>query len=540
MGRFTVSVEGGGVTQTIRTTDLQFTKTDRGGYTSANLTIPESINSTNPALGAGSRLSIYNRAGQIVFQGYLDLPGKSNSRVEGGIWKLGVLGASTVLSDKSSPYISIETSLDGYYQRRKLGAASTADITSVPGASPTSEQALVLAVPGGTPVGNGVLAAMDYDRLARSGQQLGGVGQTRMGGKADVNWNVEVAVYGDDGTPAIADLFSVNLSIGPTASATRVVGTDWTAGADVIRYKLSRDGGATTVNDDDTWVAWYDLYVAARRMLADGSFAPNADHANPYVLAHEVITDAAQTLTSLVDVTNADIEGSFTYQIEQLAYPDGVTLSDLLSDVALLEPDLTYGVFEAGSAGKHRFKVGRYDTSVRYVVSTVDGWDQPGGEMSLCNELTVYYTDQRGRSQSVTVTAVVPELSQWDRVRSADPVDLGTEVGSAAAATRVANGLLDQANTFAYAGTLTVARPILDLLTGRMVTPDEIEPGYLVQVQDLTAAPPMRLTEMTYTDSSDSSALTLGTPTYSTDELVAKLAKRRHRKGGKPVAPAYA
>jgi hypothetical protein len=540
MGGLLVAFEGDGEWRVIPTRDLEFTKTDRGGFTSANLSVPQFVDSGSKALQAGSRVTMYDYAARPVFEGYLDLPGKSAER-DGQVWKLGVLGSAAILSDKSAPYVSIESSLEGFYQRRRFGASGQADVATTPdGATATAESAVVLSVPGGTVVANGVVAAMDYDRLVASGQQLGGIAQTRLGGKADANWNAEMTVYGDDGTPAALDLFSVNLAVGPTVSASRVVGTDWTAGADVLRYKLARDGGATTVVDDTTWLAYYDIYVAARRLLATGSYAPDADHANAYVLAHEVITDAAQMLTSLLDVANADIDTSFTYHIDQLAYPDGVTLADLLADVALLEPDLTYGVFEAGSAGTHRFRVGKYDTDVRYVASTVDGWEQPGGELSLSNELTVYYIDKRGRPQHVTVTTPVPALDQWGRVRSAPQVDLGTEVGTAAAATQVGAGLLAQASTFPFAGRLTVARPILDQMTGRMVMPWEIEPGYMLQVQDILDMPPMRLTEMTYRDASMSAELTLGTPTYSTDELVAKLAKRRHRKGGKPVAAAYA
>jgi hypothetical protein len=539
MARFTFVVDNGVIAQSLRATDLEFTKSDRGGYISANLGVPANIRSTTMALLPGSRLSVYDAGGRAHFQGYLELPGNSTSRNEGDVWKLGVLGTSTILSDKSAPYIGIETSLEPFYMLGRATIAGTGDIGPTPDAS--SDEAVVLGAPGGSVLANGITSAMFYDRLAESGQQLGGFRYTRVAGKIDANYQIQTAVYGLDGTPATATVIADNFTTVAGTIAAQVVTTNWTAGADVLRLTMRRvAGGATTVADDTTWCACYNLYLTARRLLADGSFAANADHANPYVLAHEVITDAAQLLTSLLDVAHADIDTSFTYQIGQLAYPDGVTLADLLSDVALLEPDLTYGVFEAGSSGTHRFKVGKYGTSVRYVASTIDGWEQPGGELSLSNELTVYYTDKRGKAQHVTVTTAVPALDQWGRVRSAPRVDLGAEVGSAAAATQVANGLMAQAATFPFAGRLTVARPILDQFTGRMVMPWEIEPGYLLQVQDLMDTPPMRLTEMTYRDASMSAELTLGTPTYSTEELVAKLAKRRHRKGGKPVAPAYA
>jgi hypothetical protein len=535
--RFSVSIEGNDIRHPVRARDLTFTKTDRGGFTSADLTIPQEINSRDLSLAPGSKLRVEDHAAQVIFEGYLDLPGKTRTRIDGDEWKVGVLGSSAILSDKTAPYISIETLLEGFYRRRRFSASATADISESPDG--VVDNAVIIAAPGGSVFGNGIVAGMTYERIWLSGQQIGGFAAKRVSGKNDTGWNVMQTISAADGTPTAVDLVDNNLSTTASTGAPNVVPTDFAAGMDTLRFALKRDGGATTVADDLTWTALYDFYIQAQRLSADGVLLGGTTYSNAYVFAHQVIIDAAQRLTSLLDVANADIDTTFTHHIDQLAYPDGTTLSDLLSDLALLEPDLTWGVFESGPTGTHRFKVGRYGSAVRYVVTTADGWEQPGGELSLTNELTVYYTDVRGRSQAVPVTAAVPELDQWGRVRSADRVDLGTEIGSAAAATQVANGILEQANTFPFAGTLTVARPILDQLTGRVVRPYEIEPGCLVQVSDLTDAPPLRLTEMTYTDSSESSALTLGTPTFSTDELVAKLARRRFRKGGKPVAPAF-
>jgi hypothetical protein len=98
--------------------------------------------------------------------------------------------------------------------------------------------------------------------------------------------------------------------------------------------------------------------------------------------------------------------------------------------------------------------------------------------------VTVRWLDGVGTSRIVRATQTIPALDKADIVREAF-VDISDEVGSAANALQVANMFLGSHAVPMNQGTLTVARPILDLQTGRKVMPWEIRPGNLIRVRNV-------------------------------------------------------
>jgi hypothetical protein len=232
--------------------------------------------------------------------------------------------------------------------------------------------------------------------------------------------------------------------------------------------------------------------------------------------------------TTMFDIVHASIDTTFAYQIDQLAYTDPTHCIDVFNDLAVFEPDLVYEVLDSNPAGLHRFNLRKWPTDVRYECDTSDGWSEPGGEADLRDMVTIIGVDVRGRPVSKQYSQTVPELAQWGRHRDADQIDLGAELWSDANADQVGAQILAQTGSAQISGTLTVARPIIDLYTGRQVSPHELEPGYNINIRDL-AATSLRINDMSYRHSDRSAALTVGNPVLTTDQIVKRLAKNRKR-----------
>jgi len=184
-------------------------------------------------------------------------------------------------------------------------------------------------------------------------------------------------------------------------------------------------------------------------------------------------------------------------------------------------------VLEVTGNGGHRFNTHKMDPTIRYAATTADGWDAPGGEADLRNRVTVSYRDKRGELTSSTYTTTVPELDQWGLARDAELINLRDEIGvTTNMVDRIGNQVLAQVSRPPQAGTLTVARPILDMWSGRRVWPWQIKPGYLISVSDLDIDP-QPITEVSYRDSDGSASLTIGQPVLSTEQVVAIYSQRK-------------
>ncbi len=532
----TVRAIAGGYETPLNVADLSFTKTARGGFESANFTVPEWVDSANPALGPVARIKIHDaRTGDPVIEGYLDIAGKTVDR-SGESWQVGMVGAQAVLSDRFRAYIGIDQQFDGW----ETSFSSNGSMSAGAGSSPADDtvDALVFSFGNGA-VGSGSRVSLKYRRLVDSGQKVGAWDWAHTEGFSATGMQMET--YATGGAVGTSDLDSQDFSTTRTDPVARSAGGTLLTQTDrnLLTCRMVRSGGATNVGSDIWWSAVDQMIVQALRKDQSGAvISGSGTYTNPYLTADQVVIDALRWFTNQIDVAGASIATGWTHHIDQLAYPDGIRLADLLDDLALVEPDMTWQVGASNAAGDHSFRLAKWPTTPRYEFDTIDGWSQPGGESPLCNSVPLTWTDRRGNPRNQTYTPSsfglppVAALTDIHRTRDTDPIDLGSEVGSQAAADRVAEGILGQVTTVPYAGTLTVARKVRDLTTGRMVSPWEIEPGYLGTVRGI-GAPPLRITEMRYSVSDQSASLTLGTPTYSTEELIARLARRRRRGGNR-------
>lgn len=508
---------------------LKFTKVAPGGHQSCQFTLNLPRN-TFTALNAADNCWLYDaRTGKTIFgQGYLEQPTPVDGP-NGQSFDINANGGMVRANDETRALIYVDQTLDGWKQVQygNAVAASTGEQWS-DGSGTQAGTGMRCQIPQGTTIaGATAVAAVENRVMARAGMSVAGLRVITGSGKIDVNYRTE-----------LYDL--VNAILTSTGSATQIqqTGVDqtfWVGAAfgttGAFLLQLRRSAGATTVADDTTWSNFVALFVLGRRYDRNGNLLGTAAAHNntaQSVLASQVAEDLLGRLLTFCDPGTAQVDVS-TFAIDQLAYPDGTKGAGVLNDLALWEPNFVWEILETLDNGKHRFNYRAWPTTPRYVVSTRDGWRQTGGDVDLCNRILVNWTDPFGNPQGTAVTAAslgltglgYPVDDLGTRVKDADPVSLPAGKGSTANATQIGGQILTDKVNPPLAGTVVVQRRILDLLTGNYVSPWELEPGYLCRVREL--GQDLRITQMDYDDDSVSTTLTLGAPSLTVDQRLAKL-----------------
>ena len=472
------------------------------------------------------------RNARIVWQGYLDLPGRSAGN-QGDQWTIGAVGGYARLSDRHKPYVVIDSSIDAWeFNFASQTGRMQASAGSMPSGGEEGEDCFLLSWNNGIAIGTGAKVGGAYRRLYNAGQDIGMVTFRHREGFASAANKVKLIAKRWDG--GAADEVIVNLNWDTTLdwSGRFSVGASYSLGKDTIKYRIERTGAATNVDTEDWWSGATQFRVICVLHDINGNPISGAlSYPNDYLLPHEVVIDSMFRFAPPLDRATASIDTGFTYQIDQLVYDDPVTMADVLDDLALTSPNMWWEVLEVTGSGNHRFNLNRYQTAAppRYAASTADGWDAPGGEADLRNRVVIAWRDKSGEKQTSTYTGTVPELDQWGITRDADLINLADEMGSQANADRIGGQALTQVTEPPVSGTLTIARPILDMYAGRWVYPWEIRPGYDIIVSDIEM-PAQTITEVAYRDSDASASLTVGEPELSTDQLVAMFSQRRRRR----------
>jgi hypothetical protein len=518
-----------------RCSDVALGSSSPGGFASVTLSFNESL--LSDFLLQYDTVYVYDeRYGRQVGAGRLVEPAKAVSD-QGEVWQLQAIGEGPAhMQDVTVPRVYIDSQLDGWYVSTKSSPSTQSTVGPYPGGA--GADSILLSVPGGT-VASGVMATMHHDRLNDCGMTLGGYGYTRIAGQASAGWQNESAVAGVSGVPALATLASNNWAVGSVATGPFVVNTDFTAGADFVRFAIRRSGVALTVVDDTSWGAFFNVYVAARRKLKDGTNEANANHANAYVLASEIVADLLGRDLPRFDGANATITAT-THHIDQLAYIDGATPMQIMEDLLALESAYTWHVWDANpTTGLYSFEWVAWPSTVRYEASVIDGFSSPAPADDLYNEVNVRYRDGKGRTRWAQRTQTVAAFGTLTR---AAMIDLGDETGSPMDAARVGDRFLADHAAPPNAGTLTVAQPIMDTVLGRIVYPWEIRPGNLIRVRgvrpyvdslnatDRDGVTVFRIVSTSYSDSQGAAVLELDAYTPDEARQIARLTNTRRRR----------
>lgn len=499
---------------------LSFTKTAPGGHQSAQLrlNIPRA---DWPDLGDADRIWLYDkRTSKTIWEGYTNAPGTSQDRDAGEGFDLSAYGGMSLASDDRRALVYIDRTGDQWI-RPGLPQTAQAEWTHRPN---TDIPGVLGGFPPGYPIGTGSPAGMEY-RLDDVGMQFGAWSASMICGATDANYTAYVSWNTGGASPGEVSTYTASTS----AQAFLNYAGDGTipAGIDRFGWQFRRSGGATTVADDLRWGHLSDVAMLGRRVDKNGTLLTGSSGmvSATYVLASAVVADLVGRMLPLVDAAASTIIAT-TVQIKQLAYSQAVTARTVLDDLALWEPNMVWEILHTTSTGKHLFNYRAWPTTARYEISTRDSYTQPSTDSGLCNRIAVNYTDPNGKPDSLIVTATVAALGT--RVRHADPINLPQGQGDATDAATIGAAVLADINAAADSARAVVLRPIVDLATGNMVQPWEIEPGYLARVRETGDV--LRVTQVDYSwtrDGGDSSAtLSLGTPRLTVEQRVARLDRK--------------
>jgi hypothetical protein len=496
---------------------LRFTKVAPGGHQSCSFTM-NLPRDTFTDLGPQDRCWIYDaRTARPVFDGYLENPTPVDGP-RGQSFDVSAVGGMALANDETRALIYVDRDLAGWEKASDSAPSANVETGDFDG---VGTGVRVQFVPG-QPVGTGSLANVGYYPILRAGMTIGAI-------KCSFDSGNATAGYVQD---FVTDSGSTLTGVRSTSAFPFEAYTDddFTDGATIIGIRLRRSGLPTNVADDDTWTAVVDLSVVGQRMDRYGDLLLGAAGlvSADSVLAHHVVEDLLGRLLTFCDPSTALIEAT-TWEIDQLAFPNGEKAATVLGALDLWEPDMLWEIGAAGPNGLHQFNYRAWPTEARYEVSVKDGWRQTGGDVDLCNRILVSWTDANDKTQTTTVTADdlglvgigLPVDALGTRVKDADPITLPDGFGSEANAIRIGGEILRDKIQPPKAGTAVVRRPITDRLTGCQVMPWELEPGYVVRVRE--TGDELRCTQVEYTDDDVASTLTLGRPQLTEQQRVARL-----------------
>lgn len=458
------------ITKDVR--DVWFRSTSPGGFASVSISLDRPLKIAPDDLMYFGRLVIADgRTGEVVCEGRIEDLGRG-SGTDGEVWEVTAMGPAAHVNDRTLPLIYIDRSIDRWVRSPASKQYVETNVNSEVEASPGFRIQLFRA----SVVPTGDHGGWEYRAIRDASQKLALLGYEYDMGVTATDHRLRTYVDGG-GTTQIVDL-GFNIA-GSTLA--RVVITDFVNGRNLIRVAYTRNTSSITIADDVTWLMIANPYVRAILYSASGTERTTGYTGAAYVTASEVVNDLLGRVLTQFDGASASV-ASTSYQIQQLAYPDGVAPRKVLEDLLLLEPSYTWHAWERQANGKYRFEWVAWPSTVRYEADVKDGFDSPGSASGVYDRVTVRYLDNTKAVKTTTRTQAVTELTSAGIVRQGF-VDLGDEVGSATDADRAGDKWLVEHSTPPNSGRLTVARPIMDFQTGRVVQPWEIKPGNLIRVR---------------------------------------------------------
>jgi hypothetical protein len=522
-------------------------RSDLHGFSSARLSLDRPLARDAPEVAVFGRCYVYDgRNGSTVWEGYQDDPGQGAS-ADGQVWELTCTGPQARARDRTTPLVYAETQLTEWDQTGNE-AARVSEVHD----GNTDLYLRQHHVPRGTvAAGPGFVTDSVYRTISDAGLKLAAILFGWDGGKADGDWRMRVFCGGT----MIYDsaLNATGIANGWLSYSTHIPtggGAGGGLNAWVVSARLARISTSQTVADDVTWGRWgtggRPLTVRMLLYDVDGTERTTGYDNIPYVLASEVVKDLLGRLLPTWDGPGAQVDTT-SYHIDQLSWPGATDAGDVLDRLTELEAAYNWQVWESPplvAGGRSRFTWTTWPAHVRYDADASDGYSGGSQTADLYDSVQVVWTDQRGRTRTVRRTQTVPALADAGISREGR-VELAQEMGSVSNAVQAGDNFLADHATPPSAGTLTVARPVLDRDAGRMVMPWEIRPGHLVRVGGLASRPDallatasdgrsvFRVAAMEYDTASAAATLELDTWPRTVAQAIARLNKAKIKRGGR-------
>lgn len=516
--------------------DLSFRSAIPGGFASAQISLDRPLSIQPDEIAYYGRLMVHDtRNGQVVWEGLVQDPGRS-AGVDGQVWDIAAIGPAGHARDVRAPLIYVYRDLS-HWQR--TAATKESGRFSQDEHSDGSPALLMVADTGTWNAADNIRGTSKW--VLEAGQNLARVNWRMVGGSGSANWLMQGFVWFGVGT----EVRSTTLTSVEQGLSARVVGTHWTHPQQRLDLRLRCDTAGQS-GFDFRWARFWDVRVRATLYNASGSeIVTGASYTSDNVTVAEVITDLLGRRLPLFDGPNASI-ASIAETIEQLAYTGGVTASEVLDDLITLHPTFYWAAWERNAvSGKHRFEWVEWPDEVRYEADVNDGYTAPGSAEGLYDAVTVLWRDPGGTIRRTRVTSSVQSLTDAGITRE-DTLSLGAEVQSSGGATVAGTQWLADHAEPPNAGTLTIARPILDLVSGHVVAPWEIRPGSLIRVRGILprvgalnatsrdGVTIFRVVATTFRAQDASTTLELDTPAPSVSRSLADLSVRPIREKRAP------
>lgn len=472
---------------TLQMRDLTIRSVDPGGFASASINLNRDLTDAPDELEFFSRLYVYDeRSGATVWEGRVEDIGRSATG-DGTVWEINAVGPAVHATDLRIPYIVVDNDIAARWRPSDLNSDGAQVTTTDEGdedpawrLSPTHG----VPAPDGAPVG--FTSGIKYRALYDTGQEPARVRIATVNATVNTNWENRIITRSSPTSSGIMranDTWSTSTQF--LAAAIGGIVPLPTSGARVVEIRIQRFN--TGVGGSNAFARVSGISVRSMLKDADGTDRTDSgDYTDNTVTSDEVVNDILGRLLPDYDGPNASVAAG-TLAIDHLCWPDGISAAEVLDELIALESGAyTWAAWESNDDGLYRFEWKLQPTTVRYEASTVDGFEGPTSASDLYNEALVRYVDWAERRRTRTVTQDVPALDDAGITRTLD-VDLGDNVGGSSAQADAAGArALAEHQYPPNGGTLTVARPIRDLIDGGYVMPWEILPGELIRVRDLS------------------------------------------------------
>lgn len=517
---------------------LGFRKEAIGGVRSITFSLARSLADLN-GLDPMAKVFVYDtRSGETKAEGRLTDSGRGATQ-NGPQWDCLAFGPAQRMSDITAPYIYIDRSVsDGWMLADVVHTEATIGAGSKPGDSTlAAPQGVVASFSPGVAVNTNSRTTLRYKRVYEAGQVLAAYQFNWTAVATTVAWRIEGATTTDGGAGEASYSATWNTAGG---SANALVGTNFPAGRNMLDLRIRYTGGAATTAGE-TW-GWFDsVIIRPQLMLKNGTLRAAADHLFSYILAHDVVEDLLGRWSPTFDRANAIVDQTGAFQIQQLAYPDGVNGVQVLEDLMAMNPTHRWYTTPDTTGGGYGFRWEPWPTTVRYEATLDDGGSFPLSAQDLYNAVSVRWTLPNGTIGAVRRTSACPILDKAGITRHTT-IDLAGEAGSAANAAQAGDAFLAQHNVPSNSGTLTIARPIRDVIRGCDVMPWEIEAGELVRVRGVEAytnafnastndgVAVFRIFAVDYASDGNTAALSLDSDPHTTEDALVKLLTERTRR----------
>lgn len=468
------------------------------------------------------------RSAVTIAEGRLSDTGRT-AGADGQSWDCVAFGPLQHASDLEGPKVFIDRDLSEGWAVVDVVEPSASVGT---GTLPADTLPGVLAnFPAGTSLVNLSRVTYRYDRLWQTGDRLANFTGSVVHGLNSASWkaNVDVGASG---------ALTVNLSgVSATVATQSLTANALSSFYDTVALRQIWVG-AGAVAADDTWALFFNLAIETLRHTKAG-VAITVGYTGSTTTAAIVEELLGGGRLPQFEGAEARVSAS-TGVVDQLAYHDGVTPAQVLEDLMALDPAYRWYAGPDVNGLGYSFTWELWPTAVRYEATLEDGGNFPLSTQDVYNVVWVRYAEVDGITRYVTRTMACKILDDAGLTRW-KTIELGSNAGTYAQAVRVGDAFLAEHNVPKNSGTLTVARPIRDIISGRPVQPWEIEPGELVRIKGVEAYPDafnanandgqgvFRIFSVDYTSEGNSATLALDSDPREVEDVLVALINQQSR-----------